>query len=67
MKNAAYEKIKKAGELPSPSGVALELIRLVDDDASTLAQVTAAVEVDPALAMSPSTSSGRQPEANWES
>lgn len=50
MKNAVYEKIKNAGKLPSPSGVALELMRLVDDESSTLAQITATVEQDPALA-----------------
>ncbi len=50
MKNAAYEKIKNAGKLPSPGGVALELMRLVADGASTLDQITATVELDPALA-----------------
>ena len=50
MKNTAYEKIKNTGKLPSPSGVALELMRLVDDDSSTLDQITATVELDPALA-----------------
>ncbi len=50
MKNAAYQKIKNTGKLPSPSGVALKLMRLVDDEASTLTQITATVESDPALA-----------------
>ena len=50
MKNTVYEKIKTTGTLPSPSGVALKLMRLVDDEASTLDQITATVELDPALA-----------------
>lgn len=50
MKNAAYEKIKNTGKLPSPSGVALEIMCLVEDEASTLEQITASVETDPALA-----------------
>ena len=50
MKNAAYEKIKNAGKLPSPSGVALKLMRLVDDSESTLVQIISTVEADPALA-----------------
>jgi len=50
MEASAYQKIKDSGKLPSPSGVALELLRLVDDQASTLRQITATVEADPALA-----------------
>ncbi|MCH8148107.1 MAG: HDOD domain-containing protein, partial [Planctomycetes bacterium] len=50
MKNAVYKEIKSAGKLPSPSGVALELMRLVEDEASKPAQIVATVESDPALA-----------------
>ncbi len=50
MMNAAYEKIKSTGNLPSPSSVALKLMRLVDDDKSTLKQITETVESDPVLA-----------------
>ncbi len=49
MENATYEKIKNSGKLPSPSGVALELMRLVDSEDSTLEQISATVESDPAL------------------
>ncbi|TWT40593.1 Cyclic di-GMP phosphodiesterase response regulator RpfG [Phycisphaerae bacterium RAS1] len=50
MSRSIYEKIKSSGKLPSPSGVALELMRMVDDPASTIEQVTRAVEADPAIA-----------------
>lgn len=50
MKNTVYEEIKSAGKLPSPSGVALKLMRLVDDEESTLEQIAGTVEADPALA-----------------
>gem|GEM_PF-41217 len=45
----AFTRIKQAGKLPSPSGVALKLMRLVEDDASTIEQIIATVETDPAL------------------
>ncbi len=46
----AYQKIKKSGKLPSPNGVALELLRLVDDPAMRMAQIAEAVAADPATA-----------------
>ena len=51
MKNAIYEKIKNAGKLPSPSGVALELLRLVEDEKATIDKITATVSSDPAFSM----------------
>ena len=48
--NPVYEEIKSSGVLPSPDGVALELVRLVEDDQSTIDQITAIVESDPAIA-----------------
>ena len=53
MKNAIYEKIKNAGKLPSPSGVALELLRLVEDEKATIDKITATVSSDPAIASRP--------------
>ena len=44
MGSSAYQRIKQTGAPPSPSGVALELLRLVDDDAATIDQITATVE-----------------------
>jgi diguanylate cyclase (GGDEF)-like protein len=50
MNNQVYEKIKSIGKLPSPNGVALELMRQVDDENSTIEQITATVASDPAIA-----------------
>lgn len=50
MGSRAYEKIKEAGTLPSPTGVALEILRLASDENATLEAMTAVVESDPALA-----------------
>ena len=45
-----YEQIKASGGLPSPTGVALRILELTQDEATTVNQITAAVEKDPALA-----------------
>ncbi len=50
MLDSIYQKIKDTGRLPSPSGVALQLLRLVDDDAATIEQITTTLESDPAIA-----------------
>ncbi len=50
MRDSAYQKMKDTGKLPSPSGVALELLRLVDDEAATVDQIAKTVQADPALA-----------------
>lgn len=50
MSRSAYEQIKESGKLPSPSGVALELIRLADDPKATIEQISRVVESDPAVA-----------------
>lgn len=50
MLETAYEFIKKTDRLPSPDGVALELLRLAESPDSTLRAITAVVEADPATA-----------------
>lgn len=47
---AIYEKIKATDRLPSPTGVALELLRLADAEDTTAATITPVVESDPAIA-----------------
>ncbi|MCB9855357.1 MAG: response regulator [Phycisphaerales bacterium] len=47
--NAVYEEMKQGRKLPSPSKVALELMRLVDDESSTVEQITRTIEADPAI------------------
>ncbi len=49
MGSAAFEEIKRAGRLPSPRAVALELLRLLDEETTPIGQITATVETDPAL------------------
>ncbi len=50
MEVSAYQKIKDSGKLPSPSGVALKLLRLADDETATIEQITATVASAPAIA-----------------
>jgi len=50
MASLAYQKLKDTNALPSPAGVALELLRLANDEKATIEAVTAVVEPDPALA-----------------
>jgi HD-like signal output (HDOD) protein len=49
MSKAAYQKIKQTTTLPSPTGVALEILRLTADEHATLDAITTAVQSDPAL------------------
>ncbi len=49
MRSAAFEDIRRAGRLPSPKAVALELLRLLDAESTPISQITATVETDPAL------------------
>lgn len=49
MNKAVYQRLKDTGKLPSPSGVALELMRLLADEHSSVGQITATVELDPAI------------------
>ncbi|MGD2109028.1 MAG: HDOD domain-containing protein [Phycisphaerae bacterium] len=47
---SAYARIKATDRLPSPTGVVLEIIRLVDDEETTAGILAPVVESDPALA-----------------
>ncbi len=49
MGSTAFEEIKRAGRLPSPKAVALELMRLLDEESTPISQITATVETDPVL------------------
>lgn len=49
MSKAAYKAIKQTNALPSPTGVALEILRLANDESTTIEQLTATVETDPAI------------------
>ena len=44
-----FEEIKATGNLPSPRGVALEIIRLTQTDTVTIAQLARVIQSDPAL------------------
>lgn len=50
MANATYQALKNANVLPSPTGVALELLRLAGDHKATLDAIAKVVEADPAVA-----------------
>jgi len=47
--STVYEAVKASHKLPSPTGVALEILRLTHDEESTIDEITAAVESDPAI------------------
>lgn len=49
MATAVYETIKASANLPSPTGVALEILRLAKDENSTLQELARVIETDPAL------------------
>lgn len=49
MKSDPYELIKATEKLPSPKGVALEILRLTEDESTTVEMLGAAIESDPAL------------------
>ena len=44
-----FEELKVSGKLPSPSGVALELIRLIQKGSATVEEIAKLVQMDPAL------------------
>ncbi len=46
----AYQRIRDCKALPSPTGVAMEILRLAGDEDSTLDQLSTVIETDPALA-----------------
>ena len=45
-----YESLKASQKLPSPAGVALEILRLTHDADSTIDEIASVVESDPAIA-----------------
>ncbi len=49
MKSDAYELIKATERLPSPKGVALEILRLTEQEGTTVDALGAVIEADPAL------------------
>ena len=50
MASPAYQKLRDTNLLPSPTGVALELLRLVGDEDTKVEVIATVVESDPALA-----------------
>lgn len=50
MSTSVYEKIKTSEKLPSPTGVALQILKLSQDDESGAEEIAAVVESDPAIA-----------------
>ncbi len=49
MKSDAYQLIKATQRMPSPKGVALEILRLTDSDDTTVEALGVVIESDPAL------------------
>lgn len=49
MAHAIYEKLKATKKLPSPAGVALEILRLVDAENTPIGAIASVIESDPAL------------------
>ena len=49
LSSAEFEKIKAAGHLPTPRGIALQVIQLTDKDGVTNQEIAHAIKSDPAL------------------
>ena len=47
--NPKFEELKASGNLPSPSGVALEILRLTQNDDVSIDELVSLVKADPAL------------------
>jgi HD-like signal output (HDOD) protein len=47
--DSRFLELKATGDLPSPSGVALKLLRLTGDEESSLEEISATLQCDPAL------------------
>jgi two-component system cell cycle response regulator len=50
MGHPVYERLKNERLLPSPKGVAMEVLRLVDREMTTIEEIAAVIETDPSLA-----------------
>ena len=44
-----FEQLKAAGDLPSPKGVALAIIRLVQQEDSSIGELARVIKTDPAF------------------
>ncbi len=49
MDRETYERIKECGELPSPAGVALQILELAQEEDSSVDAIADAVQADPAI------------------
>lgn len=45
-----FDELKAAGHLPTPTGVALAILRLADSDRASVSEITRVLESDPAMA-----------------
>ncbi len=44
-----FDELKATGLLPSPTGVAMEILRLTQNEGSTIKQIAQTIQADPAL------------------
>jgi diguanylate cyclase (GGDEF)-like protein len=49
MTQTRFDELKATGQLPSPTGVALAILRLTQDDKTTIAEITKVLQSDPSL------------------
>ena len=49
LNQSKFEQIKANGQLPSPKGVALQVIQLTQQEDATTQQIAHAIKADPAL------------------
>src|SRR5262245_1243763 len=64
MQTTRFDELKATGQLPSPTGVALAVLRLSESDKATAQEIARVVQADPALSgrllkMANSVSAGR--------
>ena len=48
--SAIFQKIKEKGKLPTPAAKAFKIFRLANGDSTSIADIAAVVETDPAIA-----------------
>lgn len=49
MQQTRFDELKATGQLPSPTGVALAILRLTQNDKTTIAEITRVLQSDPSL------------------
>lgn len=49
MQQTRFDELKATGQLPSPTGVALAILRLTQNERTTIAEITKVLQSDPAL------------------